>query len=173
MTESQTTSKRTGDPIFESFLSKQCGPGLALAAASDVLDLHPIGSAVPRRYIASFNARTMAQTESGEIVPADRFDIGVFFHDDYLRRCDPARVLTYLGPHRCFHPNVRGGMICVNLRAGMPLVDLLATVYDLFTWRLYGVGDNGLNPEAADWVRHRDPSTFPTDPRPLKGRSDL
>ena len=168
MTTIETTPSQKGDPIFESFLSKQCGPGLALAAASDVLELRPIGSDVPRRYVATYHARTFAELGEGRIALVDRFDVGVTFHDDYLRRPDPARVLTYLGPDRCFHPNVRGCVICVDVRPGAPLTDLLATIYDLFTWRLYGVGDNGLNPDAAAWVRQQDPSMFPTDPTPLR-----
>ncbi len=162
-------SKR--DTIFESFLAKQCEAGLALAADSDILALLPLGPPAPRQYLASYAARTFAQSRSGEIALVDRFDVTITFHDEYLRRPNPARVLTYEGPYRCFHPNVRGCGVCLKLHPGMGLVDLLIAAYDLFTWRLYYVGDNGLNGEASAWARRQDPSRFPTDPRPLR-RSD-
>lgn len=156
------------DPIFEAFLSKQCGPGLALAAASDILDLHPIGLDVPRQYLATYHVRTFAQAGDGRIGLVDRSDVVINFHDDYLRRPDPARVLTYMGPYRCFHPNIKGCYICVDVRPAMSLVDLLSTVWELLTWRLYGVADNGLNPAASGWVRQQDPANFPTDQRLLR-----
>ena len=167
----KTTDAKTGekrDTIFESFLAEQCQPGLALAADSDILDLIPLGAGVPRQYLASYRARTFAQARSGEIALVDRFDVTITFHDEYLRRPNPARVLTYEGPYRCYHPNIRGCAICLELHPGLGLTDLLIATYELFTWRLYYVGDNGLNPAASAWARRQDPGSFPTDPRPLR-----
>jgi len=56
----------------------------------------------------------------------------------------------------------------VKLRPGLGLVDLLIVAYELFTWRLYYVGDNGLDPEASAWARRQAPNRFPADPRPLR-----
>jgi hypothetical protein len=56
----------------------------------------------------------------------------------------------------------------VDVRPGTPLDELLYTIYDLLTWNVYGVGDDGLNRAAAQWARHQPPDRFPLDRRPLR-----
>jgi len=125
----------------------------------------------PRRYIASFHARGLVQSGDGRILQADRCDVGITFPDDWLRRALAIEVLTYLGPHPCpWHPNFRRNAICVHLTPGMGLVDLCYVVFELWTYNLFYTGDEGLNHAASQWVRRQDPSTFPTDRRPLKRR---
>ena len=160
------------DRILESFLAGQYEAATALAADSDILDLHPLDVPVPQRYIAVFHARGLVQGADGSVVPSDRCDVGIWLPDDYLHRAQAFQVLTYLGPHpNPFHPNFRRSAICVHLTPGMPLVDVLYTLFELWTFNLYYTGDEGLNHAASQWVRGQEPSTFPTDRRPLRRRT--
>jgi hypothetical protein len=159
------------DRIFESFLESQYAQGVALARSSDILELVPVDGTPPRRYIAGFRARGLALNPAGEVVEFDRFDVGIWLPDDYLRRAEAPQVLTYLGPSpRPFHPNIRPPFICVHLRPGTPLVDLLYSCFELWTYNLYATHDEGLNHAAAQWARNQPPGRFPVDGRSLKRR---
>ncbi len=160
------------DRILQSFLRQQYTDGMALAEASDILELIPSGDSAPRQYIARFAARGLARDPDGNVVEVDGFDVGICFPDEYLRKVDASEVLTYLGPHpQPWQPNIKPPFICVHSAPGMRLVDLLYTCFDLWTWNLFYTGDEGLNHAAAQWARHQDPSRFPIDPRPLKRRT--
>jgi hypothetical protein len=166
--------KTMGDAVFTSFLERQLEGGLRLAAESDLLDLVPMGSAPPQRYIARFHCRGLVRTGDGEVVEADDFGVGITFPDDYLRRADPARVVTWLGPRNVFHPNIseRAPVVCVGrLSPGTELVDLLFQLFEMITWKKVTMReDDALNPDACGWARsHRD--RFPVDTRPLKRRA--
>ena len=60
------------DKVFAAFLARQREEGMALAAASDLLELIPV-DALGQRYLADFRCTGLIQTESGHIVEADRF----------------------------------------------------------------------------------------------------
>lgn len=161
-----------GDRVMEAFLRRQLEDGLALAGESDIVRLLPMGGEPPRAYIARFESIGLVETAAGQIERAETFDVGISFPPDYLRRADVREVLTYLGPHhRPWHPNIKPPLICVRVLPGTQLVDLLYTCYELWTWRLYATGDEGLNHAAAQWARRQDPERFPVDPRPLKRRT--
>ncbi len=160
------------DPVLKAFLARQREDAAHLAAQSDRLDLVPVEGRPPQRYIACFHARGLIQDEHGRIAEAERFDVGIWLPDDYLRRAEVTRVLTYLGPHRRpWHPNIRPPLICAHLRPATPLVELLYVCHELWTWNLFATGDDGLNPAASQWARRQSPGRFPVDRRPLKRRA--
>jgi hypothetical protein len=110
----------------------------------------------------------------GAVRESDRFEVGITFPPDYLRRIDPFEIVTWLGPRNVFHPNIsdRGPFICVGrLAPGMPLVDLLYQVFEIITYQKVTMReDDALNADACAWARrHRD--RLPIDRRPLKRRA--
>jgi hypothetical protein len=160
------------DAVLKRFLDAQFAEGKALAAQSDILELQPVEGMPPRRFVAVFHAKGLAQTATDEIQVVTDCLVGIWFPDDYLIDVHPARVLTYLGPHpRPWHPNLRVPHICAHIRPGTPLVQLLHTVYEIWTWQLYSTSDEGLNHAASQWARHQDLRRFPVDRRPLKRRT--
>lgn len=161
------------DPILNAFLAAQHAESLALAGASDLLRLTPAQERAPDRYIAEFCCAGLVRGTGGEITERSLWAFGIRFPEDYLRRVPQSpEVVTYLGPESCpFHPNIRAPFVCVDIRAGMPLVEILYALWELLTWRLYSTCDEGLNHEASQWARRQEPGRFPIDPRPLKRES--
>ncbi|KKM06265.1 hypothetical protein LCGC14_1745750, partial [marine sediment metagenome] len=152
------------DAILRAFLERQYELARQLEADSDILELHPVDAAPHQRYMARFKAKGLAQNEQGEIVEVMGCDAMIWMPDDYLRRVVLGQVLSYIGPHsRPFHPNIQGGAICVHLPPALALVEVLYTMYDLWTWHLKNTADEGLNHPAAQWARAQDPSRFPID----------
>lgn len=162
------------DRILGAWLERQFEDGMALAATSDLLHLIPADGAGRQRYIADFRCKGLAQTGTGEIVEADRFLLGIWFPDQYLREANPFEVLTLLGPPRAFHPNISNcaPFICPgHLAPGTPLVDILYQCFEIITFNRVTMNEhNALNPEACAWAR-RNQHRFPIDRRPLKRRS--
>lgn len=177
------------DRILDSFLRRQLEEGLALAAASDLLDVSPLpaglfgregdqpvaADAPPDRFHARFRCRGLVRRPSGEIAEAERFDVGVWMPPDYARRApDPFRVLAWLGPRNVWHPNIsdRLPVICIgHLVAGTPLVEILERVFDVVTFNnVTTVESNALNPAACAWAR-RNIDRFPIDSRGLRRRA--
>ena len=160
------------DRVLTAFLARQREEGMALAAASDRLKLVPVDGALGQRYLADFRCTGLIQTESGQIAEADRFVLGIWFPDNYLREADPGHVLTWLEPRRIFHPNVSPPFICVGrLTPGTPIVDLVYRCFEIVTYNKVTMReDDALNREACGWAR-RNQHRFPVDRRPLKRRS--
>jgi hypothetical protein len=162
------------DPVLRAFLVRQEAEGAALAAASDLLELVPIGAEPASLYLATFRCKGLVRAADGAVRESDRFEVGIAFPPDYLRRIDPIEVVTWLGPRNVFHPNIsdRGPFICVGrLAPGMPLVDLLYQVFEIITYQKVTMReDDALNADACAWARrHRD--RLPVDRRPLKRRA--
>ena len=159
------------DRVLTAFLARQREEGMALAAASDLLELVPVDGALGQRYLADFRCTGLIQTESGQIVEADRFVLGIWFPHHYLREADPFHVLTWLEPRRIFHPNVSPPFICVGrLAPGTPIVDLVYRCFEIVTYNKVTMReDDALNREACAWAR-RNQHRFPLDRRPLKRR---
>ena len=161
------------DPVLEGFLIHQRQEGMALAEASDLLDLQPIGDRAPTRYIATFSCRGLVRDPEGQIVEANRFAVGIWFPSDYLRRADTFTALTWLGPP-CWHPNIsaRTPHICAGfLTPGTALVDILYQIFEIVTWNKVKMDENNaLNIAACAWARQNQ-HRFPIDRRPLKRRS--
>ena len=161
------------DRVLETFLSRQLDEGLALAGESDLLQLLPLGEPADR-FVAAFTCTGLVQQASDRIVEAAHFEVGIWFPSDYLRRAEPFRVLTWLGPRNIWHPNIAADapVICVGrLAPGTSLVDLLYQVFEIITWNKVTMReDDALNKPACQWAgRHGD--RFPVDRRPLKRRA--
>jgi hypothetical protein len=158
------------DRILETFLARQAEQGAALAAQSDLLEVVALG-APPQRFIARFRCKGLVREAGGAIVEAERFDLGIWMPDDYLRSIAPLRVVTWLGPANAFHPQIQPPFVCLGrLVVGTPLIDILYQAWEVITYRKLTMReDDALNPEACTWSRHNT-HRFPVDPRPLKRR---
>ncbi len=159
------------DRIYESFLERQCAEGVALSRSSDLLELH-VSSMVPPHFVAEFHLKGLVREGDGEICEAGRFEVGIWFPQDYLRRADPFQMLRLFTPH-VWHPNVSRELplICIGrLTPGTPLVDILYQLFDILTWQKYNPRENdSLNRAACAWARNNQ-QRFPIDARPLKRR---
>ena len=165
------------DKIFAAFLQRQCEEGLALAEASDLLELYPmptVENEPPQTHIARFLCNGLVKSSAGEIVEASHFEVMINFPSDYLRRADPFQVLTWFGPRNVFHPNIsnRAPVICVGkLAPSTPLVDLLYQTFEIITYNKVTMReDDALNQAACKWARENQ-HRFPIDRRPLKRRA--
>ena len=162
------------DKIFESFLARQCEEGMALAANSDLLELIPFDGPPPQHYVARFRCKGLVRSDTGAITEAERFELGIWFPDDYLRTADPFKVLTWFGPRHVFHPNISNWapVICIGrLAPGTPLVDILYQCFEIITYNKVTMReDDALNRDACAWAR-RNRDRFPIDTRPLKRRT--
>jgi len=159
------------DRIRTRFLERQLEEGMALAAASDRLDLRPLGPHPAPAYVARFACRGLVR-RGGQVLEHEAFHVGIHFDEAYLRRFDTARVLTWLAPAEIFHPNVARPYVCVGrMLAGTPLVDLLYQVFEVITYQNVEMREpNALDHEACVWAR-RNQHRFPVDRRPLKRRT--
>ena len=163
------------DAIYEAFLRRQLEEGMALAKSSDVLDLTPLpGGDPPCRYIAHFEGRRgLVRDQRGQIVEFEKFMVGIWFPEDYLRHVNIPQVLNYLGPHpEPWHPNIRPPFLCAHIEPGTALVDIIYACHEIWTWNLFATGDEGLNHAASQWSRKQERSRFPIDRRPLKRRAE-
>jgi len=160
------------DPIFESFLEAQQREALELASSSDLLDVHPLDGPTARHYLAVFGCAGLVRSSAGEVTTANRFVVGIFLPPDYLRRAEPAEVLTWLSPAEIWHPNVDGrrGLVCPGpLAPGTRLHDLLFQLFEIVTWHRATLHEaNALCWDACRWARAQDPGRFPVDRRPLR-----
>ncbi len=159
------------DVIFESFLSRQFAEGVALAAASDLVELHPLGSKPVQRYLARFRCRGLVRL-GDRVIEHDCFDLGIYFPSDYLRRVNPLEILTLLGPVETWHPNCRAPGFCPgHLAPGMSLVELIHQCVEILSWRKVTMKeDDCMNGAACAWAR-ANRSRFPVDLRPLRRRA--
>lgn len=162
----------TRDPVFQAFLARQLEEGTALSAQTDLVELWPFSGHPPDRYVAQFHCTGLVRRGS-QVLEADRFEVGIWFPSDYLRRAEPWQVLTWLGPREVFHPNIshRLPFICVGrLAPGTGLVDLLYQCFEIISWQKVTMReDDALNPAACGWAREHL-ARFPVDRRPLKWR---
>jgi hypothetical protein len=154
--------------LYESFLREQLVQGMALAAQSDLLDLHPLAG-LPPRFVAEYRCKGLVRPANGDVRESEFFVVGIMLPGDYLRRAAAGEVLTWLEPLDIFHPNVLPPLICPgSLTPGMALVDLLYQCFEIICYQKATMNElNALNLEACQWARgHR--SLFPIDRRPLK-----
>ena len=160
------------DPVFEGFLKTQLEQGLALAAESDILSLRPVeGEPALRRFVTRFRCRGLTRERDGTIRESSDFLVGITFPRDYLRRVDPAEVLTILHPLNIWHPNIMGPAVCVgHITPGMSLVNLLYQVFEILTYHKVTMReDDALNWDACVYARKHQ-HDFPIDRRALKRR---
>lgn len=161
------------DRVLETFLRRQHKEGLALAAESDLIEVLPLGDPTDR-FVIALSCKGLVQDGPGRIREAEHFEVGIWFPEDYLRRADPFRVLTWFGPLNVWHPNIAFGApaICVGrLAPGTGLVDIIYQVFEIVTWNKVTMReDDSLNKAACQWARG-NLSRFPLDRRPLKRRA--
>lgn len=161
------------DKVLEGFLKRQYDEAMALAEASDLLDLAPIEGDPPRLYAARFRCKGFVKT-NGDVRVADRFEVGIWFPDDYLRDVVPSQIVAWRGPRNVFHPNIsdKAPVICLgHLGPSTRLVDILYQIFEIITYNKVTMReDDALNLEACKWARHNQ-HRFPIDRRPLKRRS--
>ncbi len=169
----RTDAEHCEDAVLRAFLERQLAEGMALAGASEILDLVPVAGRPPFRYVATFRCVGLVVGRHRRIVEHDRFRVGIAFPPDYLRRVVAWEVLALLAPPSVWHPNVAlaAPFICAGrLAPGTGLADLLYQTWEILTYRRVTMReDDALNAPACVWARanqHR----FPTDPRPLKRR---
>jgi len=154
------------DPKLRDFLETQRTQGLALAAASDLLELVPLDGPPTRRWVARFRCAGLVETETGTIVEGDDFWAGITFREDHLRAVDPRMLVTWLRP-RLWHPNVLGPLVCLgHTGVGISLVEIVYQLHAIVTYTKATL-DDALNPAAAAWAREQA-HRFPVDRRPLK-----
>ena len=157
------------DPVFDRFLQRQLEEGMALAAASDLLELE-VYPFPPPSVVATFRCQGLVRLQNGAIAEADYFQAGIWFPPDYLRRVDPFETLRWFGPQNIWHPNISDTMplICVGrLAPGMPLVDILYQIFEVVTYNKYTPReDDCLNKACCGWARQNQ-HRFPVDRRPL------
>jgi ubiquitin-protein ligase len=162
------------DKVLEAFLRRQYEEGVRLAESSDLLGLLALGGDPPRDYIAQFRCKGLVRDSAGKVDEADCFEVLIQFPPDYLRRAEPAEVLTWLGPREVFHPNIsnRGPVVCIGrLAPGTSLADILYQLYEIISYqKVTPREDDALNKEACVWVRN-NPDRLPVDSRPLKRRT--
>lgn len=160
------------DAVFTAFLERQLEEGLALAAASDRLELLPAMGRAPDRYLARFRCRGIVRAPNGDFVEADDWRVGIWFPPDYLiGPIEPFEVVTWLAPNNVYHPNIRPPFICPGrLVIGTPLVDVLYQCYEVISYQRFNPReDNCLNIKACVWAREESGrGRFPVDRRPLK-----
>ncbi len=154
------------DDILQLFLETQRREVMALAAASDLVEVAPLGF---QQYAVSFGCRGLVRGPGGEICEHDRFQIGIWLPSTYLREVDPAKVLTWLGPREVWHPNIRPPFVCLGkIAPGTPLTDLVHRCFELITFENVTMReDDALNRAACAWAR-RNRDRFPIDRRPIK-----
>lgn len=159
------------DKVYEAFLARQYEEGVALADASDLLDLVALDPRRPDRYIARFRCNGLVRNGDGRIEGAGLFALGIWLPPDYLLRAEPFIVFTWLEPWTVFHPNIRPPLVCPGpIAPGMALVDLLYQCFEIITYTKVTMReDDALNHDACAWAR-RNLDRFPVDRRPLKRR---
>jgi hypothetical protein len=159
--------------MLETFLARQYEEGMALARASDLIDLRPIGPHPPSHYVVVFHCNGLMRAVDGKIVPMRESAAGIWFPDHYLTAADPYRILVWLDPPSVWHPNIsdRAPIVCLGrLGPGTRLVDLLFQLYEIVSWQRLSMDEHdALNPAAAAWARENQ-DRFPVDRRPLKRR---
>lgn len=157
------------DRVLTAWLDAQREQAMALADASDLLELQPLGR---QRFLACFHCKGLVRAEDGEVREANRFEVGFWFGEHYLRCVErPLEVLTWIHPLEVVHPNVKPPFCCVGpITPGTSLVDLLYRTYELISYQNVMPDErDALNLAACQWARNNR-HRFPVDDRPLKRR---
>ncbi|MCA8959925.1 MAG: hypothetical protein KDC38_05410 [Planctomycetes bacterium] len=101
----------------------------------------------------------------------DGFVARIDFRDDHLRRVDPFRLITWVGPIFVVHPNINGlfGKACIGpVAPSTGLEELIYRLWEVITFRNVNTNENDcLNPEVCGWARAQR-ARFPVDDRPLR-----
>ena len=155
------------DKVFEEFLQVQHRQARKLNESSDLVSILPVDGIPPRAYLVEFRCAGLVR-EDGVVKEAHRFLVGIRFSEDYLRRVEPASVITLLAPQTTWHPNIQGHACCIGMMPpGTGLRDLVHQLHEILTWSKVTMEEwNALNKAACSWAR-RNLHRFPIDRRPL------
>ena len=166
-----TTPSQDQDIVFNGFLTQQASAGVDLTANSDLATVIPMTEGICNRYIVELGCVGLTRLPDGRIEKHDRWAFGVHFAEDYLARAvHVTSTLTFLGPKPLWHSNVNGPFVCLDLRAGTSLLEIIFALADLVSWRSFSLADP-LNEDAAQWGRNAEPGVLPVDTRPLKWKA--
>ena len=156
------------DKVFDAWLDECIADAMALADDSDLLDLEVLDR---QHFLGRFRCRGLVGQPDVEVRGWERFDLGFWLADDYLRCVSSLDVVTIMAPMGVFHPNAAGPRCCIGpIAPGTPLVDLLHRAYEVISWQEVAPNEfDALNPVACAWARHNR-HRFPVDDRPLKRR---
>ena len=163
-------SKGIHDRVFTNFLESQYEKAIELDRASDIVHVFPKTSQLCQLYAALFRCKGLV-IEKGNVIEHNEFSVGIFFPDDYLRRCDPTQIITWLSPRNVWHANIKNPFVCVGrITPGTGIVDLLHRIFEVVSYqKITMVESNALNREACQWARNNS-DRFPLDRRPLRRR---
>jgi len=150
------------DPLYAEFVARQ-GPLLEAFAGANH-DLLTVRQANPVAWAVVLHCKGLLREAGGNIIDGERFEAGIYFPPDHLRRWDPGTV-TMLTP-RVWHPNILGPAVCLgSMRPAMSITDILTQLVEILTYQNFATHD-GLNPAACQWARnHRE--RFPLERRPI------
>jgi hypothetical protein len=156
------------DSVYTAFLARQQKEAMALAAASDLVGVFPVGPPPYQRYILRFSCRGLVRTDSG-VEEAEQFTLGIYFPPDYIRHAVPGEVITWFFPLNVFHPNIRAPFLCPGkLKPGTSLVELIYQCFEIITYQKVTMNEkDALNRDACAWAR-KNIARFPIDKRGLK-----
>ena len=156
------------DKVLVAFLERQRDEGVALATASDRLDLTPLGPGPCQRYLADFHCTGLVRADDGDVVPADRFLFGIVSAPVPARSRPVPRLRLDRAAPRLSSQRVSALRLRRASAPGTPLVDLLYRCFEIITWnRVTMREDDALDRDACAWAR-RNQHRFPLDRRPLK-----
>jgi len=165
------------DRVVENFLKRQLQVARQFTAASGIVKIAHVpmpgeNPALPQHYVAEFACRGLVKQPDGSVTEADRFVVGIYFPDSYLRSANTFETLTWIGPLNVYHPNILPPLICVGERFMRPGTGLEAIIYQVHSVITYVRWSShaGLNEEACQWARNNQ-NRFPVDRRPLKTRA--
>jgi hypothetical protein len=156
------------DKIYDNWLNAQHEHGVELSVSSDVVELVALARQL---FVVRFHCKGLVQDVGGEVREGDLFEVGYRFADDYLRRVNPAEVVTWLRPGNVFHPNIMPPLCCLgSITPGTSLVELIYRTYEVISYQNVMPDErDALHPAACNWAR-RHQGRFPLDDRPLKRR---
>lgn len=159
------------DHIFASFLEVQEAEAADLASQSDLFDLIPVGTRPYQKFLVRYFCRGLVRTTTG-VEEGNRWELGIYMTNEYLRRVNPSQVLTWLGPANSFHPNILAPYVCAGrITPGTSLVELIYQCFEIVTYQKVTMReDDALNPEACRWARN-NLDRIPIDDRPIVRRS--
>jgi hypothetical protein len=165
------------DPIYTSFLERQHAAAMELSRASDRVTIAPIHGRPPFGFLVAFDCHGLICEPDGTIAPAEHFAVGIQFPPDYLKRANPAQVLTFLGPESVWNPNIDGRIhqICLGrlIQPGTELIDIVTGVYELLIYKSINMNEAAAFPgtkQVCIWARNHA-NEFPLDTRPLRRES--
>jgi hypothetical protein len=156
------------DKIFGKWADAQGEQVASLSESSDVVEVIPVHRQL---FIARFHCKGLVREDGGEVSVGDLFEVGYRFAEDYLRRVNPAEVVTWLRPGNVFHPNIMPPFCCLgSIAPGTSLVELIYRTYEVISYQNVMPDErDALNVSACSWARKHQ-HRFPLDDRPLKRR---